>query len=62
VRRLDDRPPREASWKPYYEEVGEERVKSGRYPSVLRYGAHVRPMIEVLIRQAETRKAKLIKH
>lgn len=62
VRRLDDRPPREASWKPHYEEVGEERVKSGRYPSVLRYGAHVRPMIEVLIGRAETPRAGLIEH
>jgi hypothetical protein len=38
-----------ASWVPYYEQVGEERVRTGRYTSVLRYGAHVRPVIERLL-------------
>jgi hypothetical protein len=34
---------------PYYEHVGHERVREGRYPSVLCYGAHVRPVLEVLL-------------
>jgi hypothetical protein len=38
-----------ASWVPYYEQVGEERVRTGRYTSVLRYGGHVRPVIERLL-------------
>jgi len=42
-----DAPP--PSWIPYYEEVGEARVRAGRYPSVLRYGSHVRPVIERLL-------------
>ena len=37
-----------ASWVPYYETVGEARVRSGQYPSVLRYGLHVRPILEAL--------------
>lgn len=37
------------SWVPYYEQVGEERVRTGRYTSVLRYGVHVRPVIERLL-------------
>lgn len=41
-----DIPP--ASMVPYYEEVGEARVQAGRYTSVLRYGAHVRPVISAL--------------
>lgn len=34
-----------ASSVPYYEQVGEERVRMGRYPTVLRYGAHVHPVL-----------------
>lgn len=38
-----------ASWIPYYEEVGNARVREGRYTTVLRYGAHVRPVIHTLL-------------
>jgi hypothetical protein len=41
--------PPAASWVPFYEQVGEARVKEGRYGSVLRYEAHVRPVIERLM-------------
>jgi hypothetical protein len=34
---------------PYYERVGDERVQQGRYRSVLRYGAHVRPVLATLL-------------
>jgi hypothetical protein len=34
---------------PYYERVGDERVQQGRYSHVLRYGAHVRPVMEALL-------------
>lgn len=36
------------SWIPHYERVGEERVRQGRYNTVLRYGAHVRPVLLAL--------------
>jgi hypothetical protein len=50
LRRLsEEAPPPEASWIPYYEQVGEARVREGRYGSVLRYEAHVRPVIECLL-------------
>jgi hypothetical protein len=49
LRRVGDRVPPPASWIPYYEEVGETRVRAGRYTSVLRYGSHVRPVIERLL-------------
>jgi hypothetical protein len=49
VRRVHDRPLPPSSWVPYYEQVGEERVRAGRYTSVLRYGAHVRPVIETIL-------------
>jgi hypothetical protein len=39
----------EEPWIPFYEQVGEARVREGRYGSVLRYGAHVRPVIERLL-------------
>jgi hypothetical protein len=35
---------------PYYERVGAERVREGRYSTVLRYGTHVRPVIEGILR------------
>jgi hypothetical protein len=38
-----------ASWRPYYEQVGEARVSEGRYASVLRYASQVRPVIERLV-------------
>jgi hypothetical protein len=34
---------------PYYERVGDERVRQGRYASVLRYGEHVRPVMAALL-------------
>jgi hypothetical protein len=34
---------------PYYERVGDERVQQGRYSHVLRYGAHVRPVMAALL-------------
>jgi hypothetical protein len=49
LRRVNGAPPPPASWVPYYEEVGEARVRAGRYPSVLRYGTHVKPVIEHLL-------------
>jgi len=49
VRRVGEAALPPASWKPHYEQVGEERVKAGLYPSVLRFGAHVRPVIESVL-------------
>jgi len=34
---------------PYYERVGDERVRQGRYRSVLRYNEHVRPVLAALL-------------
>jgi hypothetical protein len=34
---------------PYYERVGDERVREGRYRTVLRYGEHVRPVLAALL-------------
>jgi hypothetical protein len=34
---------------PYYEVVGQERVREGRYASVLRYSTHVRPVLAALL-------------
>jgi hypothetical protein len=34
---------------PYYEQVGNERVRQGRYRFVLRYGEHVRPVLAALL-------------
>jgi hypothetical protein len=45
VRRVAEASLPPASWKPHYEQVGEERVRAGLYSSVLRFGAHVRPVI-----------------
>ena len=33
---------------PYYEQVGNDRLREGRYRSVLRYGDHVRPVLAAL--------------
>jgi hypothetical protein len=50
LRRLsDDARPPAASWIPFYEQVGEARVREGRYGSVLRYQAHVKPVIDRLM-------------
>lgn len=42
-----------ATWVPYYEQVGEARVASGRYNSVLRFATHVRPVLASLAREGE---------
>lgn len=34
---------------PYYERVGAERVRERRYSTVLRYGTHVRPVMEAIL-------------
>src|SRR6185503_2971693 len=41
---------RRATWMPFYERMGEARVRAGHYASVLRYGRHVRPVLEALDR------------
>jgi len=48
LRHVEPAPIPPASWVPYYETVGEARVHSGLYSSVLRYGVHVRPILEAL--------------
>ena len=58
LRRVVEGPVPPPSWIPDYEKVGEERVRSGRYTSVLRYGAHVKPVIETILASAcESRDA-----
>lgn len=37
-----------ADWVPHYEQVGEDRVRQGRYRSALRYATHVRPVVAAL--------------
>jgi hypothetical protein len=37
-----------STWVPHYEAIGETRVAAGRYPDVLRFGAHVRPVLAAL--------------
>ena len=54
LRRVVDGPVPPASWIPYYEEVGEQRVRTGRYTSVLRYGSHVKPIIDTILESART--------
>lgn len=54
LRRVVDGPAPPPSWIPYYEEVGEARVREGRYSAVLRYAAHVRPVITALIASVQT--------
>jgi hypothetical protein len=49
LRHVADKAPPPASWVPYYEQVGEARVREGRYASVLRYGSHVRRVIDRLL-------------
>ena len=49
LRPVADCPPPPSSWIPHYEEVGAARVRAGLYPSVLRYGSHVRPIIQRLL-------------
>jgi hypothetical protein len=49
LRLVADAAPPPESWVPYYEQVGEERVKAGRYRSVLRYADHVKPVIDALL-------------
>jgi hypothetical protein len=40
-------------WVPYYEQVGEARVKTGLYSSVLRYADHVKPVVEALLKSSQ---------
>jgi hypothetical protein len=50
LRQVNDRlMPMPQEWVPYYEQVGEARVKAGLYSSVLRYADHVRPIVESLL-------------
>lgn len=37
--------------RPLYEQIGEERVASGRYESVIRYSDHFQPLIDTLLRK-----------
>jgi hypothetical protein len=53
LRRVGDAGPPPPAWIPYYEEVGEARVRAGVYSTVLRYGAHVRPVIHRLLEAVE---------
>ncbi len=53
LRRVVDGLAPPSSWIPYYEEVGETRVRAGLYTSVLRYGSHVRPVIERLLESVQ---------
>jgi nucleotide-binding universal stress UspA family protein len=53
LRRVAEGGPPPPSWVPYYEQVGEARVRSGLYTSVLRYGSHVRPVIDALLASVE---------
>jgi hypothetical protein len=53
ARRVIDGPPPPPHWIPYYEQVGEERVRAGRYASVLRYGSHVKPVIDRLLERVQ---------
>ena len=48
-----DAPAPPPSWIPHYEEVGEARVREGRYASVLRYGSHVSPVIDRLLESVQ---------
>lgn len=41
--------PPAAGCMPHYERVGADRVRDGRYDTVLRYGAHVRPVVLQLL-------------
>jgi len=53
LRPIGEGGPPAPSWVPYYEQVGEARVRSGLYTSVLRYGSHVRPVIDALLASVE---------
>ena len=52
LRQVLDGPAPPPSWVPYYEKVGEERVRAGTYTSVLRYGSHVKPVIDTILESA----------
>lgn len=47
---IEEIPP--PTWVPYYDQVGDARVREGRYASVLRYASHVRPVLEGLLESA----------
>jgi hypothetical protein len=42
-----------ATWVPTYEQIGEQRVATGRYSSVLRFATHVRPVMAALAPHAD---------
>lgn len=42
-----------ASWVPHYEQIGEQRVATGHYSSVLRFATHVRPVMAALAPDAD---------
>ena len=39
--------------RPFYETYGEDRVKAGHYPKVIRYREHFRPLMEALWRELD---------
>ena len=41
-----ERPPTPAGQPPYYEVFGEQRVREGAYPEVIRWESHLRPLVE----------------
>ena len=43
-----ERPPAPPGKPPYYEVFGEQRVREGRYPEVIRWESHFRPLVESL--------------
>ena len=55
------------TWVPPYEQIGEQRVATGRYSSVLRFATHVRPVLAALAphgdegRCAESRRAETLR-
>lgn len=53
LRRVLDAPAPPPSWIPHYEEVGEARVREGRYASVLRYRSHVSPVVDRLLESVQ---------
>jgi hypothetical protein len=38
-----------STYVPQYEQIGNERVRAGRYDTTLRYGQHVRPVLAALL-------------
>jgi hypothetical protein len=55
LRLADGMPLHDEGYVPYYEKVGDERVRQGKYSFVLRYGLHVRPVLASLQAVGRTR-------